>query len=61
MADTTVDTATQSNPFDVATDHVAFDWTVDFEKEVLKGNAIHSLKIKKDGVTEVMSVRPPSL
>lgn len=58
MADTTIDTTTQSNPYDVATEHVTFDWTVDFENEVLKGYASHSLKVKKDGITEVMSVLP---
>jgi len=56
MADVTVDTTTQSNPHDIATEHVAFDWKVDFDAQILQGSAVHTLKVKKDNVTEVMCV-----
>ena len=56
MADVTVDTTTQSNPHDIATEHVAFDWKVDFEAQILQGSATHTLKVKKDNTAEVMSV-----
>lgn len=56
MADIEVDTASQANFKDIATEHVAFDWTVDFELKVLSGSATHTLKVKRDGVREIMCV-----
>ena len=56
MADILVDTATQSNYTDIATQHVAFDWSIDFDAKVLTGSATHDLKLSKDGVEEVMYV-----
>lgn len=56
MADITVDTATRANISDIATDHVAFDWKVDFEAQVLSGSATHVMKVKKAGVEEAMWV-----
>ncbi|KDR68677.1 hypothetical protein GALMADRAFT_231006 [Galerina marginata CBS 339.88] len=54
MADITVDTATQANYSEIATEHVAFDWTVDFEAKVLNGSATHDMTVKKDGVKEAI-------
>jgi leukotriene-A4 hydrolase len=54
MADVTVDTTTQSNPHDIATEHIAFDWKVDFDAQILQGCAAHTLKVKLDNVAEVM-------
>ncbi|PPQ84726.1 hypothetical protein CVT25_013808 [Psilocybe cyanescens] len=54
MADIVVDTATQSNISDIATEHVAFDWKVDFKTEVLSGSATHVMKVKKDGIEEAI-------
>lgn len=56
MADITRDTASQSNPFDVATEHASFIWTVDFELQVIRGSVTHKLTVKKDSVKEVMLV-----
>jgi len=56
MADILVDTATQSNYADIATQHVAFDWSIDFEAKVMTGSAIHDMKLSKDGVKEAMYV-----
>jgi leukotriene-A4 hydrolase len=56
MADILVDTATHSNYADIATLHIAFDWSIDFEAKVLSGSATHDMKLKKDGVEEVMYV-----
>jgi leukotriene-A4 hydrolase len=56
MADVTVDTTTQSNSHDIATEHVAFDWRVNFDAQILQGSATHTLKVKKDNVVEVMCV-----
>jgi hypothetical protein len=56
MADILVDTATQSNYADIATQHVAFDWSIDFEAKVLSGSATHDMKLSKAGVEEAMYV-----
>jgi leukotriene-A4 hydrolase len=49
-----LDPTTQSNYFDIVTESVVFDWTVDFNEEIIKGNVIHHFKVKKDGVSQVM-------
>ncbi|CAA7267762.1 unnamed protein product [Cyclocybe aegerita] len=54
MADITVDTASRSNPYEIATEHVTFDWTADFDAKVIRGSALHDLKVKKDGVKEII-------
>jgi hypothetical protein len=56
MADILVDTTTQSNYADIATQHVAFDWSIDFVAKVLTGSATHDMKLSKDGVKEAMYV-----
>lgn len=56
MADITVDTASQSNPHEIATEHIAFDWHVDFDAQTLSGSATYQLKVKKAEVSEVMYV-----
>ncbi|KAF9040606.1 leukotriene-A4 hydrolase [Panaeolus papilionaceus] len=54
MASTLVDTATQSNYLEISTDHVTFDWKVDFERKTIGGSAEHLLKVKKQGVDKVV-------
>ena len=56
MADILIDTTTQSNYADIATQHVAFDWDIDFEAKILTGSATHDMKLSKDGVKETMYV-----
>ena len=56
MADISVDTTTQSNYADIATQHVTFDWSIDFDAKVLTGSATHDMKLNKDGVGEAMYV-----
>ncbi len=56
MADNKVDTTTQSNIHDVASEHITFNWKVNFDTQVLKGSATHTLKVKKEGAYEVMYV-----
>jgi leukotriene-A4 hydrolase len=48
------DPATQSNYLEISTQHVAFDWHVDFKLKVLTGSATHDLTVRKDSVEEVM-------
>ncbi|KAK0462904.1 uncharacterized protein EV420DRAFT_1627897 [Desarmillaria tabescens] len=35
-------------------EHVAFIWTIDWETKIISGEAIHDLRVKVDGVTEVI-------
>ena len=48
------DPTSQSNFASIVTEHVAFDWTVDFEKKVISGSATHTLRAVDDGVEEVV-------
>ena len=50
------DPTTQSNYFQIATDHVSLDWLVDFDASIIKGSATHDLIARVDNVQEVMSV-----
>ncbi|TEB26297.1 leukotriene-A4 hydrolase [Coprinellus micaceus] len=51
---TDLDPTTQSNYNQVYTEHVSFNWTVDFESQTISGNATHTLKIKEDEPKEVI-------
>ena len=57
MADILVDTASQANYNDVITEHVAFDWSVDFNTKVVSGSATLDMIAKKDDLSEVMYVQ----
>lgn len=57
MADILVDTASQANYNDVVTEHVAFDWSVDFNTKVVSGSATLDMIAKKDDLSEVMYVQ----
>lgn len=50
------DPTTQSNYIAIATQHVAFDWAVDFDKKTVSGSAQHTLITKDSTVKEVVSV-----
>jgi leukotriene-A4 hydrolase len=50
------DPTSQSNFLDIATEHVAFDWNIDFDERQIWGSALHTLKASKDGVNEVVCV-----
>ena len=52
------DPTTQSNYLSISTDHVAFDWRIDFPSKIISGSALHTLQVNEDGVREVMSVSP---
>ena len=53
---TDLDPTTQSNYNQVYTEHVSFDWAIDFESHTISGNATHTLKVKEDGPKEAMCV-----
>jgi leukotriene-A4 hydrolase len=48
------DPTSQSNYLQIATEHVSFDWAIDFEQKIISGFAIHDLILKQDGVNEVV-------
>ncbi|KAG7442686.1 zincin [Guyanagaster necrorhizus] len=48
------DPITQSNYDQVYTEHVSFIWAIDWEAKTVSGEAVHDLKVKVDGVTEVI-------
>ncbi|KAI0317914.1 peptidase family M1-domain-containing protein [Amylostereum chailletii] len=48
------DPTSQSNFLQIATTHIHFDWTVDYEKQTVSGSATHKLAVKEDGVKEVI-------
>ncbi|KAF8885226.1 leukotriene-A4 hydrolase [Gymnopilus junonius] len=54
MADIAVDTATQANYTEIATDNVAFDWVIDFDAKILSGSATHKMIVKNDGVQKAI-------
>ncbi len=51
------DPTTQTNWQEVASEHVDFDWAVDFDKQTLCGSVTHTLVWKKADVREVTYVR----
>lgn len=48
------DPTTQANYLEIATEHVFFDWNIDFDAHIIAGSATHTLIVKKDGVHQVM-------
>lgn len=51
-----IDPSTQANYTQIASEHVHFDWTIDWTKQVIAGSATHTLAVKEDGVKEVVYV-----
>ncbi|XP_006454850.1 hypothetical protein AGABI2DRAFT_198496 [Agaricus bisporus var. bisporus H97] len=49
-----MDPTTQSNYDKVATEHVEFDWRLDFENRIIQGSAVHQLTIKAENVHEAI-------
>ena len=48
------DPTTQANYTQIASEHIDFDWTIDFAKRIIVGSATHTFVVKEAGVTEVM-------
>jgi leukotriene-A4 hydrolase len=51
-----LDPTTQANYAQVASEHIYFDWTVDFGAKNICGSATHTLSVKEDGLKEIMYV-----
>ena len=48
------DPTSQANFLQATSQHIDFDWTVDFDAKVISGSATHTVVIKEDGLKEVM-------
>ncbi|KAH9939046.1 metalloprotease [Epithele typhae] len=49
-----IDAASQSNWHDVVSEHVDFDWTLDFQTQTISGTATHTLRVNTPGVQQVV-------
>jgi hypothetical protein len=50
------DPTTQSNYLQIVTEQASFNWVVDFQQKIISGSVKHDLRVKEDGVKEIMSV-----
>ena len=48
------DPTSQSNHLELESTHIDFQWTVDFERQIISGEAKHTLLVKADDVKEAM-------
>lgn len=51
---TDIDPTTQSNYLKITTEHLAIDWVLDFDAQIISGSVTHHLLVKEDGVKEVV-------
>ncbi|KAJ7616749.1 peptidase family M1-domain-containing protein [Mycena rosella] len=49
-----LDPTTQSNYWQIASEHVTFDWSVDFAAQIVSGSATHRMNVLLDGVEEAI-------
>ncbi|KZT68834.1 hypothetical protein DAEQUDRAFT_745556 [Daedalea quercina L-15889] len=49
-----IDPSTQANYTQIASEHVHFDWTIDWAKQVISGSVTHALVVRENGVNEVV-------
>jgi leukotriene-A4 hydrolase len=50
------DPTTQANYLQISTKNVHFNWSLDFENQIVEGTAIHTLVAQESGVEEVMYI-----
>lgn len=48
------DPTSQANFLQIISENVDFAWNVDFKTQLISGSATHTLRVKEDGVKEVM-------
>ena len=51
-----VDPVTQANYLQITSEHVHFDWTIDYDAKFIQGSATHTLVVNEDGLSEVVWV-----
>lgn len=49
-----VDPVTQANYLQITSEHVHFDWTIDYDAKFISGSATHTLVVQEDGLSEVV-------
>ncbi|KAK7684336.1 hypothetical protein QCA50_012660 [Cerrena zonata] len=49
-----LDPVTQTNYLQISSEHVHFDWTIDFDVKVISGCATHTLVVHEDDVSQVI-------
>ena len=49
-----LDPTTYANYTEIASEHIALEWSVDWESKVITGSATHTLRAKSDGVKEAL-------
>lgn len=48
------DPTSQSNYLQIASEHISVNWRLDFSEQIITGTATHTLRVKEDGVQEVI-------
>ncbi|KAJ3533495.1 hypothetical protein NM688_g7274 [Phlebia brevispora] len=48
------DPTSQSNYLQIVSEHIDFNWTIDFSKKIVSGSATHTLKVLQSSVKEVI-------
>ncbi|CAL1696869.1 unnamed protein product [Somion occarium] len=48
------DPTSQANFLQIASEHIDFDWTIDFNAKLISGSATHTFVVKEDDVKEVI-------
>ena len=49
-----VDPVTQANYLQITSEHVHFDWSIDYDAKFIQGSATHTLVVNEDGLSEVV-------
>ena len=50
------DPTSQANFLQIASEHIHFDWNIDFNAKAILGSATHTLLVKEDDIKDVMYV-----
>ncbi|KAI0344189.1 hypothetical protein BDW22DRAFT_1427828 [Trametopsis cervina] len=48
------DPTSRSNHLELASEHIDLDWTLDFDRQLISGSAVHTLRVIADGVKEAV-------
>ena len=48
------DPTSQANYLQIISEHLAFDWTLNFDKKIVQGSVTHTLRALEDDVKELM-------
>ena len=48
------DPTSQANFLQIISEHLAFDWSINWDQKSVQGSVTHTLKVLEDGVKEAM-------